>query len=257
MEGLEAPEHLAQVLAAAVKALSGARPEQVRGLILCAGIYDMEAFLERGDMIRGGLLGWGVGTTIWAYTGKGNKKFQPQFDVFLHGCLDQADGLLDQRGDVHRPDNEAAPAGVRQELAHQVQQVGGILAVVDGESRIQADLMGMFAQEASADPVECTGPGQGLGRGLDGVRRGVYLDFAEAIERLEPSCARCIDQVGVTIGEIDNERGCRQEIEQGRWQKSEQFCLFTHDISELFGATIGIVGEGAIGRGRKSAKRAL
>jgi acetyl esterase/lipase len=45
------------------------RPEQVRGLILCAGIYDMEVFLERGDMIRGGILGWGVGTTIWAYTG--------------------------------------------------------------------------------------------------------------------------------------------------------------------------------------------
>src|SRR5688500_5080557 len=34
----------------------------------------------------------------------------------------------------------------------------------------------------------------------------------------------------------------RQEIEQGRWQKSEQFCLFAHDIRELFGSTIGIVG---------------
>jgi acetyl esterase len=45
------------------------RPEQLRGLILCAGIYDMEVFLERGDMIRGGILGWGVGTTTWAYTG--------------------------------------------------------------------------------------------------------------------------------------------------------------------------------------------
>jgi glycerate dehydrogenase len=40
----------------------------------------------------------------------------------------------------------------------------------------------------------------------------------------------------------------RQEIEQGAWQKSEQFCLFTHDIGELFGSTMGIIGEGAIGR---------
>lgn len=40
----------------------------------------------------------------------------------------------------------------------------------------------------------------------------------------------------------------RQEIEQGKWQQSEQFCLFTHDIGELFGATMGIVGEGAIGQ---------
>jgi acetyl esterase/lipase len=45
------------------------QPEHLRGVILCAGIYDMGAFLERGDMIRGGILGWGVGTTAWAYTG--------------------------------------------------------------------------------------------------------------------------------------------------------------------------------------------
>jgi glycerate dehydrogenase len=41
----------------------------------------------------------------------------------------------------------------------------------------------------------------------------------------------------------------RREIEQGGWQKSPQFCLFTHPISELRGSTIGIVGEGAIGKG--------
>ncbi|PTR17304.1 glycerate dehydrogenase [Nitrosospira sp. Nsp2] len=40
----------------------------------------------------------------------------------------------------------------------------------------------------------------------------------------------------------------RQEIEQGAWQKSEQFCLFTHDIGELFGSAMGIIGEGAIGQ---------
>lgn len=47
----------------------------------------------------------------------------------------------------------------------------------------------------------------------------------------------------------------RQEIEQGAWQKSEQFCLFTHEIGELFGATMGIVGEGAIGRGTAAIAR--
>jgi glycerate dehydrogenase len=40
----------------------------------------------------------------------------------------------------------------------------------------------------------------------------------------------------------------QQEIEQGAWQKSEQFCLFTHDIGELFHSTMGIIGEGAIGQ---------
>ncbi|MBA4143002.1 MAG: D-2-hydroxyacid dehydrogenase [Nitrosospira sp.] len=47
----------------------------------------------------------------------------------------------------------------------------------------------------------------------------------------------------------------RNEIEQGAWQKSEQFCLFTHDIGELFGSTMGIIGEGAIGQGTAAIAR--
>lgn len=47
----------------------------------------------------------------------------------------------------------------------------------------------------------------------------------------------------------------RQEIEQGAWQKSEQFCLFTHHIAELSGSTMGIVGEGAIGQGTAAIAR--
>ena len=47
----------------------------------------------------------------------------------------------------------------------------------------------------------------------------------------------------------------RQEIEQGAWQKSEQFCLFTRHISELSGSTMGIVGEGAIGQGTAAIAR--
>jgi glycerate dehydrogenase len=49
----------------------------------------------------------------------------------------------------------------------------------------------------------------------------------------------------------------RQEIEQGAWQKSEQFCLFTHDIGELFGSTMGIIGEGVIGRATADIARAF
>ena len=44
-------------------------PEQLKGVILNCGIYDMRVFLERGDMIKGGVLGWGTGVTVWAYTG--------------------------------------------------------------------------------------------------------------------------------------------------------------------------------------------
>ncbi len=41
----------------------------------------------------------------------------------------------------------------------------------------------------------------------------------------------------------------RQDVENGVWQQSDQFCFFNHPIGDLFGATLGIVGEGAIGQG--------
>jgi glycerate dehydrogenase len=40
----------------------------------------------------------------------------------------------------------------------------------------------------------------------------------------------------------------RQDVENGVWQKSSQFCFFTHDIGDLHGSTLGIIGEGAIGQ---------
>jgi hypothetical protein len=42
----------------------------------------------------------------------------------------------------------------------QVHQVGGILAVMDGEGRLQSDLAGVFPQQPRADGVEGTGPAQ-------------------------------------------------------------------------------------------------
>jgi glycerate dehydrogenase len=40
----------------------------------------------------------------------------------------------------------------------------------------------------------------------------------------------------------------RQDVEQDVWQKSEQFCFFGHEIMDLHGSGLGIIGEGAIGR---------
>src|ERR1700744_4858435 len=49
----------------------------------------------------------------------------------------------------------------------------------------------------------------------------------------------------------------RQDVENGVWQKSEQFCFFTHDIGDLHGSTLGIIGEGAIGQGTAAIARAF
>ena len=40
----------------------------------------------------------------------------------------------------------------------------------------------------------------------------------------------------------------RDYVEQGLWNRSEQFCLLDHPILDLHGAQLGIIGEGVLGR---------
>ena len=40
----------------------------------------------------------------------------------------------------------------------------------------------------------------------------------------------------------------RHDVGRGRWQSIDQFCFFDYPIRDLAGATLGIVGEGSIGR---------
>ena len=49
----------------------------------------------------------------------------------------------------------------------------------------------------------------------------------------------------------------RQDVENGVWNRSEQFCFFTHEIGDLHGATLGIIGEGAIGQATAAIGRAF
>jgi glycerate dehydrogenase len=42
--------------------------------------------------------------------------------------------------------------------------------------------------------------------------------------------------------------GYRQDVIDGEWQKSGQFCFFTHPVRDLAGSALGIIGEGAIGQ---------
>jgi glycerate dehydrogenase len=49
----------------------------------------------------------------------------------------------------------------------------------------------------------------------------------------------------------------REDVQNGVWNKSEQFCFFTHDIGDLHGATLGIIGEGAIGQATANIARAF
>jgi glycerate dehydrogenase len=40
----------------------------------------------------------------------------------------------------------------------------------------------------------------------------------------------------------------RDSVRRGRWQQADQFCYFDHPIRDLAGSTLGIVGDGALGK---------
>jgi glycerate dehydrogenase len=49
----------------------------------------------------------------------------------------------------------------------------------------------------------------------------------------------------------------REDVQNGVWNESDQFCFFTHPIGDLHGSTLGIIGEGAIGQGTAAIGRAF
>ena len=69
-------------------------------------------------------------------------------------------------------------------MPDQVHQVGGILAVVDRELRIETDLVGVFAQQARADAVKGPGPGQRVGHHAGALAHHLAGDAFDALGHL-------------------------------------------------------------------------
>ena len=42
--------------------------------------------------------------------------------------------------------------------------------------------------------------------------------------------------------------GYRDDVQQGKWQQSKQFCLLSRELHDISGSTLGIVGYGSIGK---------
>ncbi len=49
----------------------------------------------------------------------------------------------------------------------------------------------------------------------------------------------------------------RDAVRRGRWQAAGQFCFFDHPIRDLAGATLGVIGDGVLGRAVAAMARAL
>jgi glycerate dehydrogenase len=51
--------------------------------------------------------------------------------------------------------------------------------------------------------------------------------------------------------------GWREDVRDGLWQRSDQFCLFTRPMNDLFGSTLGLVGHGSLGQGMRKLAEAF
>jgi glycerate dehydrogenase len=47
----------------------------------------------------------------------------------------------------------------------------------------------------------------------------------------------------------------RESVARGRWREAAQFCFFDHPIRDLAGSTLGVIGDGALGRRWRSSAR--
>ncbi|WP_070963150.1 D-2-hydroxyacid dehydrogenase [Vibrio sonorensis] len=54
--------------------------------------------------------------------------------------------------------------------------------------------------------------------------------------------------IGMMYALRRNLYGYHQDIANGEWQRNNQFCFFTHPINDVAGATLGIIGSGALGQ---------
>jgi glycerate dehydrogenase len=49
----------------------------------------------------------------------------------------------------------------------------------------------------------------------------------------------------------------REDVVRGRWGEVDQFCFFDHSIRDMHGATLGVIGEGALGQATANIGRAF
>lgn len=54
-----------------------------------------------------------------------------------------------------------------------------------------------------------------------------------------------------------NLAGYQQDIANGEWQRQQQFCFFTHSITDVAGSTLGIFGNGSLGQAVATLARAI
>ena len=170
-----------------------------------------------------------------------------------------------QRVDRRRVDRKAgvlarealAGLGEPQFVPYQVQEVGRVLAVVDGERRIEADARRVFAQQARADAVEGARPGELRPREPRAARRDLAHDALGAPRHLIRRAARerqQEDRAGVGALGDEVRDPVREDVGLARSRASDHqerpgggVCHAVLDGGALLGVEAGEIGVG-VGR---------
>ncbi len=90
----------------------------------------------------------------------------------------------------------------------EIHQIRRIFAVVDRERRMEANLLGIVAQQSCADPVKGAGPGQRVGHDTGVVAHHLACNPLDAAGHLARRPAReCHHQDAARIGAVDDQMG--------------------------------------------------
>jgi len=93
-------------------------------------------------------------------------------------------------------------------VAREVHEIGGVIAIMDGEGRVKPDLDGMFEQEARTNAMKGAGPGESIpgttGIGAEDARQNPF-DSAGHLAGTPTRKGEEEDTPG--IGAIDDEMG--------------------------------------------------
>jgi hypothetical protein len=91
-------------------------------------------------------------------------------------------------------------------MPDQIDQIGRVFTVVNGEGGIDSDLVGVFAQEPSTDTVERSSPGQRIDDGAGAAAHNLSCDTLNAPGHFGRGAARKGHQQDPAgIGTIDDQ----------------------------------------------------
>jgi len=93
-------------------------------------------------------------------------------------------------------------------MANEIHRIGRILAIMDGEGWVEADLMSVFSQETRPDAVECPGPSEGGSDRSPTLVSDLVTNPVDAFRHFHGGSPRKRQEKNAArIGAIDDEMG--------------------------------------------------